>query len=73
MIQLNVQQKNALYMLRNAIDELQHVSDDELSQVLEDLGFLPERDLTEMSAELGYCVERGEIGTREELLNGYNG
>ncbi|OMF76729.1 hypothetical protein [Paenibacillus glucanolyticus] len=70
MIQLNEQQKNALWMLQNAIEELDHVlmANNELCQVLDDLGFLPERDLTEMSAELEFCVKRGQIGTREDLL-----
>ncbi|MGC6586184.1 hypothetical protein ACPV3A_14600 [Paenibacillus sp. Dod16] len=71
MIQLNAQEKSALWVLQTAIEVLNHVlmSNDELCQVLDDLGFLPERDLTEMSAELEFCVKRGQIGTREDLLN----
>lgn len=75
MIQLNAQQINALWMLCNAIEELDTslTLDQDLGVVLEDLGFLPERDLSEISGELRACIERGEVGTREELLDCSNG
>ncbi|KQY83748.1 hypothetical protein ASD24_29515 [Paenibacillus sp. Root52] len=68
MLQLDEQQKLALQLLCSAIETLDSVMDTNLAEILEDNGFLPERDLTEMSGDLQICIDRGEIGTRDEIL-----
>jgi hypothetical protein len=67
MQKLNNSQKYALNLLAAAFSELSKSWDEELGVILQDLGVLPQRDLTEASSELFHCLENGEIGTREEL------
>ncbi|MBD7970396.1 hypothetical protein [Paenibacillus gallinarum] len=69
MKRLSEEQQNALTLLNSAITALNIVNDNELGIILEDLGYLPERDLDEMSGELDFFLERGEICDRGELLN----
>jgi metal-sulfur cluster biosynthetic enzyme len=68
MKKLSVEQQNALELLNKAINALSIVIDDEIDEILEDLGYLPERDLYEMGGELDFFLARGEICDREELL-----
>ena len=69
MKRLSEEQQHALTLLNSAITALNIVNDNELGIILEDLGYLPERDLDEMSGELDFFLERGEICDRGELLN----
>ncbi|WP_145142185.1 hypothetical protein [Paenibacillus sp. Y412MC10] len=69
MKKLSEEQQNALKLLESAITALNDVWDDELGEILDDLGYLPERDLDEMSGELSFFLKRGEICDRGELLN----
>lgn len=68
MKELSEEQQNALVLLKKAMNALSIVIDDEIGEILEDLGYLPERDLDEMSGELDFFLERGQICDREELL-----
>lgn len=72
MYTLNYAQTHALNLLAGAFSELSDAWDDDLGKILNDLGVLPGRDLTEAAHELFGCLAIGKVGTRAELLDQVN-
>lgn len=67
MRKLTFREAHALHLLLGAIIEIDAVGEESLLVLLEENGYLPQRDLHEMESELCFYLERGEIGSPEEF------